>query len=344
MAYSEEEEGEKDTSYREILKTDKFKESFEKKFRKNNAGCWIWTASRDKDDYGQVAVGLGKGRIKRAHRVAYELYTGEVIPEGMELDHTCHIRRCVNVDHLEVVTRQENMKNLRRTEDWAVGEDEFQRKKTTPERFLEDVKGIIERSGVRIPELSGGGKNKGYSVETLTDTPWRDISIEEGYIPQDKFSLIKLFLDCLRVGVKVEDAVEILGVSPWTINNWTTKNEEFRYDVATAKRAGRKYRYESIEDKHLDELERKIDFAEFKDVATSLKHLREQDEDRIAAKKNVESGGNLPNITIVFGGGNPEKVLRSLVEMGDSIEAEFEVVEPKALKEGDNASPDRDTS
>lgn len=325
------EEEVQDVSYRDLL-TEEFKENFEKKFRKNKAGCWVWTASRDKDDYGQVAVGNGKGRIKRAHRISYELYTGEEIPDGMELDHTCHIRRCVNPDHLEVVTRQENMKNLRTTEDWAVTEEEFQRKKTTPEQLLEEVKGIIERSGVVRPSMSGSGEHHGYSLEVVEGTPWRDIIIDEGYIPQDRFSLVKLFLDCVRMGVKVEDAAkEILGVSPWTVQNWTSKNETWRAELNEAKRAGRKYRYDTIEDKHLDELERKIDFAEFKDVATSLKNLREQDEGRIAAKKGTDSGNNLPNITIVFGSGNPEKLLRSVIELGEVIEGEFNVVEPKAL-------------
>jgi len=318
------------SSYRHLL-TEEFKESFEKKFRKNNDGCWIWTASRDKDDYGQVAVGTAKGRIKRAHRIAYELYTGEDIPPDMEIDHTCHIRRCVNPDHFDVVTRQENMKNLRKTEDWAVSEDEFIRKQTTPEKVLEDVKGILERSGVKIPEFHTGSE-RGYAIETVEGTPWRDIQIEEGYVPQDRYSRVKIFLDCIRMGVKTDDAArEILGISPFTLSNWSG-NETWRYELAEAKRQGRKHRYSTIEDKHLDELERKIDFAEFKDVASSLKNLREQDEDRIAAKKNSEAGSNMPNVTIVFGGNvNPEKVLRSLVEMGEAIEGEFEVVEPKAL-------------
>lgn len=317
-------------SYRDLL-TEEFKESFEKKFRKNKAGCWIWTASRDKDDYGQVAVGMGKGRIKRAHRIAYELYTGESIPDGMELDHTCHIRRCVNPDHLEVVTRQENMKNLRTTEDWAVSEEEFQRKKTTPEKLLEEVKAIIERSKVTVPQMTGSGPNRGYNIEKVEGTPWRDLTITDGFVPQDRYSLVKLFLDCVRMGVKWEDAAkEILGVSPFSVINWRS-NAAWYEEFNEAKRIGKKARYNTLEEKHLDELERKIDFAEFKDVANSLKNLREQDEERIAAKKGAESGNNLPNITIVFTGGNPEKVLRSVVEMGETIEGEFEVVEPKAL-------------
>lgn len=48
-----------------------------------------------------------------AHRVAYELWVGP-IPEGMELDHRCKVRACINPAHLEPVTHAENMRRLGR--------------------------------------------------------------------------------------------------------------------------------------------------------------------------------------------------------------------------------------
>lgn len=38
----------------------------------------------------------------------YELYKG-AIPEGLQIDHLCRVRRCINPDHLEAVTRHENI-------------------------------------------------------------------------------------------------------------------------------------------------------------------------------------------------------------------------------------------
>lgn len=69
--------------------------------------CWIWTAAHYADGYGAYSVDRV---MKRAHRVAYEALMGP-IPDGLELDHLCRIRDCVNPAHLEPVTRREN--NLR---------------------------------------------------------------------------------------------------------------------------------------------------------------------------------------------------------------------------------------
>lgn len=65
--------------------------------------CWLW--------HGGTGMGYGKlqkdGRMDLAHRVAYELFVGP-IPEGLELDHLCRNHGCVNPEHLEAVTHQEN--------------------------------------------------------------------------------------------------------------------------------------------------------------------------------------------------------------------------------------------
>jgi hypothetical protein len=67
-------------------------------------GCWHWTRKISDNGYGRTSF---RGRDSAAHRVAYELLRGP-IPAGLELDHLCRVRHCVNPDHLEAVTGREN--------------------------------------------------------------------------------------------------------------------------------------------------------------------------------------------------------------------------------------------
>ena len=67
--------------------------------------CWQWTGARALNGYGHLGMG---SRTVYAHRLAYDTLIGP-IPDGLELDHLCRNRGCVNPSHIEPVTRAINL-------------------------------------------------------------------------------------------------------------------------------------------------------------------------------------------------------------------------------------------
>jgi|SRR5882724_128897 len=68
-------------------------------------GCIEWIASKFRDGYGCIRA---NGRDRGAHIVSYEFHVGP-IPQGLELDHLCRNRWCINPEHLEPVGHRENV-------------------------------------------------------------------------------------------------------------------------------------------------------------------------------------------------------------------------------------------
>lgn len=73
------------------------------------SGCHIWRGAITWQGYGQL---WWNGKMRRAHQVAWMLAGNELPQEPYVLHHVCHNTLCVNVAHLQRVTRYENAVNL----------------------------------------------------------------------------------------------------------------------------------------------------------------------------------------------------------------------------------------
>lgn len=82
------------------------RDRFDEKTRTGLDGCVEWTGGKTSTGYGTFYV--GPGRYALAHRYVYEQTVGP-IPDGMNLDHLCRNRGCVNPAHVEPVTQRENL-------------------------------------------------------------------------------------------------------------------------------------------------------------------------------------------------------------------------------------------
>lgn len=69
-------------------------------------GCWLWKSNINENGYGYFKINY---KNMRAHRVSYQYWNGP-ISKNYEIDHLCRNRSCVNPQHLEAVTHQENTK------------------------------------------------------------------------------------------------------------------------------------------------------------------------------------------------------------------------------------------
>lgn len=72
------------------------------------SGCWLWMGKINMQGYGMLSrYPNGKQKTLRAHVESYKRHVGP-IPAGLELDHLCRVRHCINPAHLEAVTHQVN--------------------------------------------------------------------------------------------------------------------------------------------------------------------------------------------------------------------------------------------
>jgi hypothetical protein len=130
-------------------------------------GHWLWRGHLDSFGYGRMC-----GRS--AHRLIYTLMVG-TIPDGLEIDHLCRVRNCVNPEHLEAVTPLVN--NLRAVpfKNFARGEAHHHARLT--EDDVREIRRLYRNRLVGPAELSRRYATSVSNIETIiAGRTWKHVS------------------------------------------------------------------------------------------------------------------------------------------------------------------------
>jgi hypothetical protein len=84
-----------------------------------HGGCHLWTGGRKfcagerpSEHYGKATLSVGgRQAVIGAHRLAWMLHSGGPVPDGLDVLHRCHVRLCVNPEHLKLGTNSDNMRD-----------------------------------------------------------------------------------------------------------------------------------------------------------------------------------------------------------------------------------------
>lgn len=129
------------------------------------AGCWFWTGGLTDKGYGAHHK---DGRKISAHRYSYELHKG---PLGkLHALHSCDTPRCVNPDHLNAGTHQQNMREAKERKRFNnPGGEVHPSAKLTAKQAMEVM--ATETPGAELARKFGVSKSTIYAIRNGTN--WR---------------------------------------------------------------------------------------------------------------------------------------------------------------------------
>lgn len=127
--------------------------------------CHLWTGGKDGVGYGRISV--PPRSFMAAHRLSWELASGQPIPDGLWVLHRCDVRACVNPAHLFLGTVQDNHDDM-----WAKGRGPAgARRQNQPKGERHHNHKLTEAGVVEIRRLAAGGMRTGAIAARYDMTP-----------------------------------------------------------------------------------------------------------------------------------------------------------------------------
>lgn len=150
-------------------------------------GCWNWTASKNKQGYGNIGIGSrkdGSRKTAKAHRVAFYIFNN-VDPDGFDVCHKCDNPSCINPEHLFLGTEKDNMQDMyKKGRQPRIPSHKHGSAKLTIEQVLEAKR--LRKQGVSYYSMA---KNLGVYRETIraavVGKTWKNIYEYIGRKPED---------------------------------------------------------------------------------------------------------------------------------------------------------------
>lgn len=134
-------------------------------------GCWEWQGDIENNGYARLSIRDVPAR--HAHRASYLLYKGE-IPEGLQVNHLCHVRSCCNPEHLYLGSQKENMKDKIDLDRQAKGSKNGNSKLT--EKQVKEIKILLEK-GLTCAQIGKQYEVSGTTILNIkTLRQWRHIA------------------------------------------------------------------------------------------------------------------------------------------------------------------------
>ena len=132
--------------------------------------CWEWQAGHDTHGYGVIHHGRGRDKkLLKAHRVAWQFANDQEIPDGMQVNHHCDNRPCVNPDHLCLGTHADNMRDMAERGRGTCGES--QHSVTVPDWIVRETLKFL-KTGVSQRRVARMLTDKGFPCSKSTVSRW----------------------------------------------------------------------------------------------------------------------------------------------------------------------------